>query len=92
MSTPALTRTAALAFQASFFVRSSASRTRGGSAEAKADGAANGNGGTAAESASAAKAAAEREAQRVGVGIVCELLLDECLRRGSTDNVSAVLV
>ncbi|KAL1519355.1 hypothetical protein AB1Y20_022881 [Prymnesium parvum] len=40
----------------------------------------------------AAKAAVEREALRAGLGTVCELLLDECLRRGSTDNISVVLV
>lgn len=29
---------------------------------------------------------------RVGLGVVCEMLLDECIARGSTDNVSVVLV
>lgn len=36
--------------------------------------------------------AKERESVRTGLGIVCELLLDECLRRGSSDNISVVLV
>ncbi len=42
--------------------------------------------------AAADESPAEREAQRVGLMHLCERLIDECIRRGSTDNVSLVLV
>ena len=47
--------------------------------------------GSPARPSAAAKAEAEAEAQRLLGGVV-ERLLDECLRRGSMDNISAVLV
>ena len=34
--------------------------------------------------------AAEAETRRLGLGLVCELLVDETLARGSTDNISVV--
>jgi hypothetical protein len=33
-----------------------------------------------------------RQSSRVALGGICELLLEECLARGSTDNISAVIV
>ena len=54
----------------------------------------NGQGGGAAASAGGRRTAAAggTEEQRVATGLIMERLLDECLRRGSTDNISAVLV
>ena len=48
--------------------------------------------GAPAAHAARAGAAESVEALRVALGLICERLLDECIARGSTDNVSAVLV
>ena len=47
---------------------------------------------TGMQPACAADFGGTAEEVRVATGMICEALLDECLRRGSTDNISAVLV
>ena len=51
-----------------------------------------GDGGGGGSSSGCEAVAAGSELQRVATGLIVERLLDECLRRGSTDNISAVLV
>lgn len=94
-----MSSTDAIDFVASFFVRASSPRPSVGNG---AEGGINvedsspldggSQSGSPEGTRAAVKVAAEREALRDGAGLVCELLLDECLKRGSTDNISAVLV